>query len=371
MTTTRTAEVAGSGIAGLAMATALAQRGWRVTVHERNADLREIGAGISLRENGLQALEALGAFEQATGDGEAIRHWELYDERNRVLSSATMDSNQRFFMVPRQHLHRCLVDAARAAGAEIRTDSVVVGADPGGTLVLAGGERRDADLVVGADGINSTVRESLGVKAKLTDLKYISRRALVPRLASDEAGAFPGYWRGNRRMAVSGCGPELMYAFMFCPPSDRSGYEGDYRPSWKRAFPEFASIIDRLPDESDSRSIREVRCERWSAGSAVLLGDAAYGMAPTMGQAACIAMSSAVSLARILDRDPGDVRGALAHWESVQRPVVDATQTYGRYYVWLMTRWPAPLLGLRSAFVKYVMQSRALQARLSGRPAEE
>lgn len=247
----------------------------------------------------------------------------------------------------------------------------MIGAEAGGTLVLAGGERRSADLVVGADGINSTVRNALGVDAKLTDLRYISRRALVPRVPGDEAGAFPGYWRGNRRMAVAGCGPEFMYAFMFCPPSDKSGYEGDYRPSWKRAFPEFASIIDRLPQESDSRPIREVRCERWSTGNAGLLGDAAHAMAPTMGQAACIAMSSAVSLARALERRPGDVRSVLTHWESVQRPVVDATQTYGRYYVWLMTRWPAPVLDLRSAFVKYVMHSRALQARLSGRPAEE
>lgn len=120
MSTTRTAEIAGAGIAGLALATALGQHGWRVTVHERNEDLREIGAGISLRENGLQALEALGIFEQVTGEGERIRHWELYDERNRVLSAATMDANQRFFMVTRQHLHRCLVDAALAAGAGSR-----------------------------------------------------------------------------------------------------------------------------------------------------------------------------------------------------------------------------------------------------------
>lgn len=298
-----------------------------------------------------------------------MRHWELYDERNRVLSAATMDSEQRFYTVTRQHLHRCLVDAALAEGVEIRTDSQVAGADSSGTLVFADGERRPADLAIGADGINSTVRTALRIEAKLTDLRYISRRALVPRLESDERGGFPGYWRGNRRMAVVGCGPDQMYVFMFCPPSDRSGYEGDYGPSWLREFPEFASIIERLPEDSDWRAIYEVRCARWSVGRTVVLGDAAHAMAPTMGQAACIAMSCAVSLARALDRY--DIGGALARWESVQRPVVDATQKYGRRYVLLMTRWPAPLLDLRSAFVRYAMHSKALQARLSGRPADE
>jgi len=74
-----TALVAGGGIGGLATAAALAQRGWAVTVYERQDQLRAVGAGIYIWENGLRVLEALDAFDDATADdGEGwrrIRHW--------------------------------------------------------------------------------------------------------------------------------------------------------------------------------------------------------------------------------------------------------------------------------------------------------
>src|SRR5688572_2694797 len=59
------AEIAGAGIAGLAAAAALAQRGWSVTVHERDAEVRAFGAGIFIYENGLRVLKALGALDEA------------------------------------------------------------------------------------------------------------------------------------------------------------------------------------------------------------------------------------------------------------------------------------------------------------------
>jgi 2-polyprenyl-6-methoxyphenol hydroxylase-like FAD-dependent oxidoreductase len=250
------------------------------------------------------------------------------------------------------------------------TDSPVTGASAGGELLLADGTRRAADLVLGADGISSAVRTALRIPARVTDLGYMSRRALVERSACDRGGVFPGYWNGSRRMAVSGCGPDHLYVFMFCTPRDRSGYQGpDQRRSWSRAFPELAGVIERLPDDAEWRPIHEVRCPHWSAGRAALIGDSAHAMAPTLGQGACISMSSAVALAAALEGS-GDVAAALARWEAGQRPVIDATQRYGRWYIRVMTRWPRPVLDLRSVFVRRATRSRALQARLSGRPAE-
>src|ERR1700760_3050659 len=93
----RRAEVVGAGIAGLAAGAALARRGWSVRIHERGDELRELGAGISLRENGLQALEALGMLEHAVAGGERIVKWQLRDERRRVLSAGAPDEHSRFY----------------------------------------------------------------------------------------------------------------------------------------------------------------------------------------------------------------------------------------------------------------------------------
>lgn len=363
---TRHAEVVGAGIAGLAAGTALARHGWSVRIHERGAELRELGAGISLRENGLQALQALGILDRAVAGGERITAWDLRDERLRVLSAGALDERSRFYCVTRPALHRALADAAAGAGAEIALGSTVVGASPAGTVRLADGSEVAADLVVGADGIHSTVRDAVGIPARVRDLEYLSYRTLLPRAPGDPAGSFPGFWSGTRRMAVAGCGAEHVYVFLFCRPDDRDARAmPGAHAEWAGSFPHLRGVVERIDFREDWRAIHEVACPRWSAGRVVLVGDAAHAMAPTLGQAACIAMHCGVALAQAL-QDGRDIPGPVARWEAAQRPMVDATQRYGRAYVRMMTRWPRRLLALRSAVAWGLSHSAPVQRRLSG-----
>lgn len=356
----------GAGVAGLAAGAALARHGWSVRIHERGAELRELGAGISLRENGLQALEALGILERAVAGGERIVEWQLRDERLRVLSAGALDDRSRFFCVTRPALHRALADAAVAAGAEVLLGSTVVDASPAGTIRLADGSEAHADLVIGADGIGSTVRPAVGIPARVRDLEYLSYRTLLPREPGDPTGSFPGYWSGTRRMAVAGCGPDRVYAFLFCRPDDRRAraLPGAHR-EWEASFPHLRGVLERIDFREEWRAIQEVACPRWSAGRVVLVGDAAHAMAPTLGQAACIAMHCGVALAEALAID-ADTGGALQRWEAAQRPMVDTTQRYGRAYVRMMTRWPSRLLAARSAVAWGLSHSTPVQRRLSG-----
>ena len=83
-------EIAGAGLSGLAAATAFARAGWNVRLHERNDQLREIGAGIFMWENGLRVLEAIGAYDEATAGGERDEYWEILDERERYALLKTI-----------------------------------------------------------------------------------------------------------------------------------------------------------------------------------------------------------------------------------------------------------------------------------------
>ncbi|HEY2136177.1 MAG TPA: FAD-dependent monooxygenase, partial [Xanthobacteraceae bacterium] len=149
MSVPRRAEIVGAGFAGLAAACALAQRGWRVRLHERADALRTDGAGIYIYENGLRVLEALGACDEAVAGAHVAHTRETRDDRNRILSVHRWDTAaSRVYSIVRQRVIDALAGAARRAGVEIVTSSAGTAATPDSVLTLADGSRLAADLVV-------------------------------------------------------------------------------------------------------------------------------------------------------------------------------------------------------------------------------
>src|SRR5579872_6400751 len=199
----RCAEIAGAGFAGLTAACALAQRGWRVRVHERSDRLRTTGAGIYIYENGLRVLEALGAYEAAVAGASLAHTREVRDDRNRVISVHRW-SGSRVFSIVRQKVIDALAAAAARAGAEIVTGSAVIAATAAGELALANGQRLKADLIIGADGSHSRVRHSLGVPTTRRYLVDGCTRLLLARTPQERGSTDDGrtieYWSGTRRI---------------------------------------------------------------------------------------------------------------------------------------------------------------------------
>ena len=189
------AEIVGGGLAGLAAAVSLARRGWTVRVHERAAELREIGAGLYLKENGLRALDDMGVSAAALARAVPLVQMDVVD----MTSGRTLTRDVqgvRVYAVLRTDLHRAMAAAAAAAGAELVTESVGVEATPEGTLTLrkasqGGGSSQEirADLVVGADGVFSSIRRSLGLGVLVKTLPEGATRLLVARRPGE---------RGNR-----------------------------------------------------------------------------------------------------------------------------------------------------------------------------
>jgi 2-polyprenyl-6-methoxyphenol hydroxylase-like FAD-dependent oxidoreductase len=361
----RRAEIAGAGIAGLTAATALAQRGWQVRVHERGDELREIGAGIFMWENALKVLEEIGAYGEATANGEHDRSWEIRDERMRMLQGGWMMADARLVTVLRSTLHRSLAEAARRAGAEIVTNSEVAGARADGSVILADGTQYKADLVIGADGIGSNVRNSLGLAERVTDLRDGAGRHLISRLPGDPEAKSVEYWDGGRRMGVVPVTPNQVYVYLGCPSDDRRGRAWPLdRESWKASFPHAADIVDRIPDVARWQPFADVYCRSWCADHVALLGDAAHAMSPNLGQGAGVAMQSGLKLAKMLEVHR-DVPSGLVEWEFEQRPVVEATQKFSRMYGRIGTRWPRALLDVRSALVWGIGRSETAQRRIN------
>ena len=158
----RNAEIVGAGFAGLTAACALAQRGWSVRVHERADRLRTTSAGIYIYENGLRVLEAVGAYDGAVQGAPFAHTREVRDGRDRLISVHRW-TGSRVFSIVRQNVINALAAAATRAGVVIATNSTATGATAEGELLFADGSNVKADLIVGADGSNSQLRNSLGL----------------------------------------------------------------------------------------------------------------------------------------------------------------------------------------------------------------
>lgn len=323
----RTAEIIGGGFAGLAAACALARRGWRVRVHERSDRLRTAGAGINLYENGLRVLEALGALDDAVRDGARARLRETRDQDDRLLATHPW-GEARVYGVLRQRLIDALAAAARRAGAEILTGSEGLSASPDGELILSDGQRRRADLVVVADGVNSRLRDSLGLLARRRFLPDGCIRVLIPKLRADEGtdGRTIEYWSGTRRLLYNPCSTTHLYLALTMAHEDEPARTLPLRRDlWQGSFPRLAPLIDRIGEAARYDRFEYIRLKRWSSGRVAVIGDAAHAIPPNIGQGAGCAMMNALSLAAFLD-EFSETEKALDAWERAERPLTNHTQ---------------------------------------------
>jgi 2-polyprenyl-6-methoxyphenol hydroxylase-like FAD-dependent oxidoreductase len=363
----RHAEIAGAGLAGLTVATALAHRGWTVRIHERAENLRDLGVGTTIWQNGHVALEAVGALQEVESKGTRIARHEVFDEKRRSLFAEHYDDkDNRALVVLRVDHHRALVNAATSAGVEIVTSSAATAADPDGTLIMENGDRLRADLVIGCDGFNSKIRDSLQLADQVgfvTDA-YIGR-VTVPRETRPRYESIENHWKGNRRFGVLGCGP-VNYLFLSAPENCPFNPEEVRTRSlsksvWINDYPYFEDLIQRVESDVIWSRYSIVRCRAWSVGRVAILGDSAHAMPPTMAQGAGCAMMNGLVLAETMDGTK-DIPAALAEWERRERPVTDVTQRWAVLAIVMAKRWPLNLLDLRSDIIADAFTHPALLA---------
>jgi 2-methyl-3-hydroxypyridine 5-carboxylic acid dioxygenase len=328
------AEIAGAGFAGLTTAVALRQRGWTVRVHEKGSDFREFGAGLVIWHNGLRVLEEIGALDDVLDTSFTPP---VYETRvQNVTVSRESFGGLPWRTLTRQRLYQAILSAAQREGVDLVLDSEVAGADPVGTLVLASGEKLTADLIVGADGVRSRVREDAAFSREVEGSRDGITRFLVPRL-KDQLG--PGEWDNvidfwnfeprTLRVLYVPCGEQDLYVALMAPRQDAPASRVPIdKPLWAEIFPHLEPILDaasRLSGRYDGYETSVVR--EWTKGRIALVGDAAHAMCPALAQGAGCAMVNGFALAvAASEGDPETLDGRLREWERNTRPVTDRCQ---------------------------------------------
>lgn len=329
---TRHAEIAGAGIAGLAAAAALSQRGWSVTVHERAPTLRTFGAGIYIWSNGLRVLKALGAYDRAIKDAHVGPVMEMRNHKNEIVESIPINrlGSPRLVTILRETLIRALIEVCANNGVEIRTNSQVASAREDGFLYLSDGSMLEADLIIGADGINSGVRDSLNLMLYRKNTGYGAFRLMIPRTECDLPTAdiekYIEHFSGSRRFLYTPTNKTDLYVALCCPSDDSEGLRSPPNiATWTRSFPHLGHLIARLGNPGRWDSFEFIKLKRWSRGKVAILGDGAHAMSPFLGQGGGCALMNAIGLAQTVT-DTNDVPQALEEWETRERPLTEHTQ---------------------------------------------
>jgi 2-methyl-3-hydroxypyridine 5-carboxylic acid dioxygenase len=318
----RTAEVAGGGFAGLVLSTELARRGWTVRLHEIGSELRSFGAGIFVWENGIRVLEHLGVADEVLSGSHVAPRLEEREADGSLISWRAFPTPEsgRMATMTRSLLHGALAKSAVESGVEIVTDSRVVGAREDGALVTADGRTWTADLVVGADGIRSAVRDSLYLLRRHEVFPFAVYRFLVPIGPARAAGLqfISNYWdvAERRRILFVPCNDSELYLLLGAHEDDHEVLKRPLEAEpWRSAFPGLRTVLTDLPATPRFDRYEVLTLRRWVEGRVAIIGDAAHAMPPTFGQGAGTGMINALSLAAVLDVYD-DIDSALGEWEA-------------------------------------------------------
>ncbi|MFD4631632.1 FAD-dependent monooxygenase [Streptomyces sp. NPDC058284] len=312
----RTAVIVGAGVAGLTVATALARDGWQVEIAEIGPSQAPSGWGLCLTGPSLRALDELGLADACLAEGygmSTITHVDMRGEPAGVVRLPRLLGAYQPAMVgiARPVLHRILYAEAERCGVVVRHGVTVAAVDQESELVrvrLSDGAVRRVALLVGADGIRSSVRGLLGLETSLDFHGQMVWRALVPR---------PRWARGIHQFAgktdTAGLVPlsnTQAYVFLTENGVEQSVLpDAELAPRLRRlleAFPgrmeEIRSLVS-VPEAVVRRPVLTAFLEGdWHRGGGVVIGDAAHAPAPQMASGAALAIEDGLVLARELGR---------------------------------------------------------------------
>ncbi|UZJ50707.1 hypothetical protein CBS101457_000027 [Exobasidium rhododendri] len=351
--------IIGAGIGGLATALGLHKTGHHVTVLERVADIKEVGAGIQLAPNAARVLARFGVLEKLLEDATLLEKNSLrrYEDDKELGSAPLMPGIGKKYGAPLSVIHRGdllreLLKAVKDAGVDVKTKHHVVEADENfeARVKTDSGEWFEGDLIIAGDGVKSTIRAQMakhhGVVDHSVSTGDSAYRLLIPRdsLKGDERAL--KLLNENVGMRWMGPGGHIMaypikrnqvYNMVLLhpikkgqSPEDSWTTKGD-RQEMLDMYSKWSSLVRDLISYCPEGEIKEwalnshAALPSWHENKVVLIGDACHPMLPYVAQGAANAIEDAGALAAAFTKT-SDVTQALEVYEEVRKTRAETIQ---------------------------------------------
>ncbi|MGV8845494.1 FAD-dependent monooxygenase [Tessaracoccus sp.] len=324
------ATVVGAGVVGLAMARGLERLGIQVSVLERSVAPRQDGAGLTLWPNALRALDTFDAGDEVRAIGEPVCQARLLRANGRPLTELPIPELSRrhgpLFAVHRAALTQKLAEGLRGP-VHYDVNVGVVGGQ-----VLVEGQPLTSDLIVGADGIDSTVRRAFVRGVTLRHSGQFAARG-VARTGVSTPPMITESWGAGLRFGMVALQGGLTYWFAAGQSVSAVGNPRDTFAGW---HPEIADVLS-APQVGSSPVLPLLdlpRLRSWHDGdTTVLIGDAAHAMTPNLGQGAAQGLEDVAVLLQELTRLP--VPQALAEYQRRRKRRAEQMVARSRWAGWL------------------------------------
>lgn len=302
--------IVGGGIGGLTSAIALGQRGFKTEVIEKDPDWSVYGVGIIQQSNVVRAVAELGIIDDYLDAGFGYDFVEVYKPDGelaaKIPSPRLVEKYPSQLGISRPALQKVLADRASAEGTNVRLGVIVedINEDADGVRVLfSDGTSGKYDIVIGADGLYSQMRDDLFPEAAKPEFAgQAVWRYNFPK--PDDVDCLSAY-EGPIGMGLVPISAELMYMFVTTPEPGNPRYPRDgiakaMRDKLASAPPRMAELAKQITDD-DGVVYKPLEWHfidgNWYKGPVVLIGDAAHGTTPHLGQGAGMAIEDSLVLA--------------------------------------------------------------------------